>query len=179
MLHSHIGCTWIPKNTLNTSTPCHDTGLRESKTRVDDYAYTTLNPTLSALHPIYATTPKNPLMMNSTVTALSRIASLPVSLIGSIPRPNISYVPAAHVKLKAEHIVMVFICVLRQICMYVEGWRDSRRRRNRAEEENAEDKRRAKKRSKKRRALGQTGRRTGEGRRVRIVMKGRYTLMFQ
>jgi len=74
---------------------------------------------------------------------------------------------------------MVFICVLRQIWLYVEGWRDSRRRRNQVDEDNAEDKRQAKRRSKKRGALGKASRNAGNGQKAKIVMKGRYTLVLQ
>jgi len=179
VLQSLTGCTWILEDALNTSTPCYDAELCKFLRRVDDYTYTTPNPNLLLLYPPYAATRRTRTMMNSTTTALARIASLPVTLLGSIPRPNISYIPAAHVKLKAEHIVMVFICVLRQIWLYVEGWRDSRRRRNQVDEDNAEDKRQAKRRSKKRGALGKASRNPGNGRRVKIVMKGRYTLVLQ
>ena len=141
--------------------------------------YTTPDANLSLLYPSYATNRKALTMINSTTTTLARIASLPVNLLASIPRPNISYIPAAHVKLKAEHIVMVFICVMRQIWLYVEGWRDSRRRRNQVDEDNAEDKRQAKRRSKKKRAVEKTSGKVGRGRRVKIVMKGRYTLVLQ
>jgi hypothetical protein len=113
-------------------------------------------------------------MTNSTTTALARMVFLPVSLLASIPRPNISYIPAAHVKLKAEHIVMVFICILRQIWMYVEGWRDSSRRKDRVDKDKAEDEERKKGRA-KRRALGKAR----KGRRARIIVKGRYTLVLR
>jgi len=179
VLHDSTGCTWILEDTLNTSTPCYDAELCEFRRCVEDYTYTTPNPNLLLLYPPYATNRKPLTMINGTTAALARIASLPVTLLGSIPRPNISYIPAAHVKLKAEHIVMVFICVLRQIWLYVEGWRDSRRRRNQVDEDNAEDKRQAKRRSKKRGALGKTSRNAGNGRKVKIVVKGRYTLVLQ
>jgi hypothetical protein len=86
---------------------------------------------------------KSTVMFNNTATALTHIAHAPVRLLASIPRPHFSYVPAAHSKLKADSIAMVFFCIARQIWMYVEGWRDSRRRKKRAWEAKAEDKQRS------------------------------------
>jgi hypothetical protein len=118
-------------------------------------------------------------MVNNTTTALARIASLLVSLLASIPRPRISYIPAAHVKLKANNIAIVFVCVARQIWLYVEGWRDSRRRKNRANGDDAEQERDAKRRVRRRKALGRSGTKAGKGRKVKIIAKGRYTLLLQ
>ena len=46
-------------------------------------------------------------MFNSTTASLVHMAHAPVRLLSSIPRPHFSYVPAAHVKLKANSIAMV------------------------------------------------------------------------
>jgi hypothetical protein len=70
---------------------------------------------------------------------------------------------------------MVFICIARQLCMYVEGWRDSRRRRRRAREEKAENEQRSDRRKRKARTKRAGGGRKGK----RIVAKGRYTLILQ
>jgi uncharacterized membrane protein len=112
-------------------------------------------------------------MFNNTTTALTHIAHAPVRLLASIPRPHFSYVPAAHVKLKADSIAMVFFCIARQIWMYVEGWRDSRRRRKRAWEAKAEDKQRSQKRTRRAMVGGR------ERKSARIVLRGRYTLILQ
>jgi hypothetical protein len=114
-------------------------------------------------------------MFNSTTTALTHIAHAPVRLLVSIPRPHFSYVPAAHVKLKADSIAMVLFCIARQIWMYVEGWRDSKWRRKWAREEKADDEKRDRKRRRGARTrIGGRGRKGG-----RIVLKGRYTLVLQ
>ena len=114
--------------------------------------------------------------MNSTTTTLARIASLPVTLLTSIPRPKFSYVPAAHVKLKADNIVTVLICIVRQTWLYLEGWRDSRRRRNRDDKDRKEGER-ARRHMKKRKALGKASRKAGKSKKAKIVAKGRYTLV--
>jgi hypothetical protein len=92
--------------------------------------------------------------------------------------PKFSYIPAAHVKLKADNIVTVLICVLRQIWLYLEGWTDSRRRRNREDEDRKEGER-ARKQMKKRKALGKASRKVGKGKMAKIIAKGRYTLLLQ
>jgi hypothetical protein len=117
--------------------------------------------------------------MNSTTTALARIASLPGTLLASITRPKISYVPAAHVKLKADNIATVFVCIVRQIWLYVEGFRDSRRRRNRADDDKAKDKQESKRQARRQRAFRKASRKVGKGRKTKIIAKGRYTLLLQ
>jgi hypothetical protein len=73
----------------------------------------------------------------------------------------------------------VSVCVVRQIWLYVEGWRDSSRRKNRVNGDDAKDERDAKRRLKRRKALGRSGRKAGKGRNVKIIAKGRYTLLLQ
>jgi hypothetical protein len=112
------------------------------------------------------------IMFNGTLPALAHIAYAPVRLLASIPRPHFSYVPAPHVKLKADSITMVFFCIARQMWVYVEGWCNSRRR---AREETVDNEKRDRKRRRKTKAKRAIGTRT----RGRMVLKGRYTLILQ
>ena len=111
-------------------------------------------------------------MFNNTFTTLANITYAPVRLLASIPRPYFTYVPATHVKLKADSIAMVFFCIARQVWVYIEGWRDSRRR---AKEEKMDDKKHGRKRRRKTKAKGVSGKRS----RGRIVLRGWYTLILQ
>jgi hypothetical protein len=110
-------------------------------------------------------------MFNTTTKTLTHIAYTPIRLLTSIPRPHFTFVRAAHVKLKADSIAMVLVCILKQVWMYVEGWRDSRWRRRKDLEHKRETKVRGKKKTK-------LGRRVGRNRvRGKVVLKGRWTLI--
>jgi hypothetical protein len=111
-------------------------------------------------------------MSNSTTAALAHIVYAPVRLLTSIPQPHFTYVPAAYVKLKTDSIAMVFFCIARQIWVYVEGWRDCRRRRRGVKVEKADNEEHDKKRRKTKAKL--VSRRRTRG---RILLRGRYTLI--
>jgi hypothetical protein len=108
---------------------------------------------------------------NTTVETLTHIAYTPIRLLTSIPRPHFTFVPAAHVKFKADSIAMVLMCILKQVWMYVEGWRDNRWRRRKDLEQRRETKERGKKKTKLCRSVG---RNKGRG---KVLLRGRWTLV--
>lgn len=85
---------------------------------------------------------------------------------------------------------MVFFCIARQVWIYVEGWKDSRWRKRRAQKTSSDDgdargkkevdqsnrvgKGYEKRWSRKERVVGKR-----RGRRARIVVRGRYTLVLR
>jgi hypothetical protein len=67
---------------------------------------------------------------------------------------------------------------VRQTWLYLEGWRDSRRRRNRDDKDRKEGER-ARRHMKKRKALGKASRKAGKCKKAKIIAKGKYTLVLQ
>ncbi|XP_014560269.1 hypothetical protein COCVIDRAFT_12879 [Bipolaris victoriae FI3] len=116
--------------------------------------------------------------MNTTTTALKQIVSLPFSLLAALPRPTFSYVPTAHIKLKADSIAMVVLVLARHVWMYVQGWRDSGLRRRKGGKGGGVGNGKGKKGRGRGKARGK-GKDVRGGRRAGTVVKGRYTLVLR
>ena len=109
-------------------------------------------------------------------TSAATLLTTPLSLLASVPRPSFAFVSAAHIKLKADNIAMVFFCIARHVWVFVEGRRDS------GEGKRGVEKAEKKERGGGRRKGGDTGRRerelrTNKRKRVRMVARGRYKLV--
>jgi hypothetical protein len=122
--------------------------------------------------------PLQPSKMNATITTLKHIICLPFSLLTALPRPNFSYIPATHIKLKADSVAMVLLCLVRHAWMYVQGWSDSRLRRGKFEKGSKRSEKGAQKKDKRRKGRV-VGKARERGKRYKVVARGRYTLILQ
>lgn len=110
------------------------------------------------------------IIMNSTIQGLESLSVLPVTIFRTATNAlPISYLQIPHIKLKAEHQALVLFHIFKIGMAYCEGWRDGKKN-SKDEDDSAEEvKKEAKRKSR---------RKKGE-RRTKIIMRGKYTVIFQ
>jgi hypothetical protein len=109
------------------------------------------------------------IIMNNTIDALVNFTAIPVALFRTAADVlPISYVQIPHVKLKAEHQALVLWHIVKIGFAYWEGWRDGKKTKDSDDSTKKVNKEMKRKR-----------RRIKAKRGNKIVMRGKYTVIFQ
>jgi hypothetical protein len=110
------------------------------------------------------------IIMNSTIQGLGILSAIPITLFCTATNAlPISYVQIPHIKLKAEHQALVLFHIFKIGMAYREGWCDGKKN-SKDEDDSAE----AVKKEAKRKSIRKKGKR-----RTKIIMRGKYTVIFQ